>query len=345
MNRRSFLQLGAAVGLSWAAGCRRALQNEVVWALGWLPDVEYGNLWIALDQGYLRQEGVHASYLPGGPNAPQPVVVLAAQQATFGDAEWLPFLDAVAQGNDFVILAAQFPILPTGIITLPRRPMFKPADLVGGRFLVQGPSERNELDATFRINHLPMDFTMIPAGYSPDALMNGQGDAYFCYVTNQPTMLENMGYRIGKDFFVTRIYDLGYKVPSSLLFVERRFLERNRVQLVGFFKALLRARATNLRQTSLAPRLAVDKYGGDLGLDLQQQTTLNSKQVQLEVEPAASIPFWFSHASAENMYRIAAVTGRTKIPPPERLIDLTVLEDAWRSLHPNPAPQETQPSS
>ena len=100
-----------------------------------------------------------------------------------------------------------------------------------------------------------------------------------------------------------------------------------------------------LRQPSLAPRLAVDKYGGDLGLDLQQQTTLNSKQVQLEVEPAATIPFWFSRASAENMYRIAAVTGRTRLPPPERLIDLTVLEDAWRSLHPNPTPPETQPSS
>jgi ABC-type nitrate/sulfonate/bicarbonate transport system substrate-binding protein len=309
-------------------------RNEVVWALGWLPDVEYGNLWVALDKGYMRQEGTKTSYLPGGPNAPQPVVVVAAEQATFGDAEWLPFLDAVAQGNDFVILAAQFPILPTGIITLPRRPMFKPADLVGGRFLVQGPSERNELDATFRINRLPMDFTMIPAGFSPDALINGQGDAYFCYVTNQPTMLENMGLRRNRDFFVTRIYDLGYRVPSSLLFVERRFLARNRAQLVGFFKALLRGRATNLQQPGYAASLAVEKYGGDLGLDLQQQVTLNRLQVLLEVEPGASIPFWFSRKSTEGMYEIAAVTGRKNLPPPERLIDLSLLEEAWRGIAP-----------
>lgn len=314
------------------AGCRRSQSDEIVWALGWLPDVEYGNLWIAFDRGYMRQEGVRASYLPGGPNAPQPVVVVAAQQATFGDAEWLPFLDAVLQGNDFVVLAAQFPILPTGIITLPRRPMFKPADLVGGRFLVQGPSERNELDATFRINRLPMNFTMIPAGFSPDALINGQGDAYFCYVTNQPTMLERMGLRRNKDFFVTRIYDLGYHVPSSLLFVERRFLNRNRAQLIGFFKALLRARATNTQNPNLAPSLAVDKYGGDLGLDLEQQTTLNRLQVPLEVEPGATIPFWFSRESAARMYEIAAVTGRSSLPPQNRLIDLTLLEEAWRSV-------------
>ncbi len=332
MNRRRFVQLSTLVGIAGIAGCKRVERNEIVWALGWLPDVEYGNLWIALDKGYARQEGAKATYLPGGPNAPQPVVVIAAEQATFGDAEWLPFLDAVRQGNDFVVLAAQFPILPTGIITLPKRPMFKPADLVGGRFLVQGPSERNELDATFRINHLPMDFTLIPAGYSPDALINGQGDAYFCYITNQPTMLENMGLRRDKDFFVTRMYDLGYRVPSSLLFVERRFLERNRKQLVGFFKALLRARATSVQDTSYAARLAVEKYGGDLGLDLQQQIKLNSKQVLLEVEPGASMPFWFSKKSMEGMFAIAAVTGRKSLPSPERLIDLSVLEDAWREL-------------
>lgn len=335
MNRRRFVHLGALASVAMAAGCRRLQSDEVVWALGWLPDVEYGNLWVALDKGYTRQEGVRVTYLPGGPNAPQPVVVIAAQQATFGDAEWLPFLDAILQGNKFVVLAAQFPILPTGIITLPRRPMFKPADLVGGRFLVQGPSERNELDATFRINHLPMDFTMIPAGYSPDALINGQGDAYFCYVTNQPTMLENMGLRRGKDFFVTRIYDLGYKVPSSLLFVERKFLDRRRPQLVGFLKALLRARATNAQDPTIAATLAVEKYGGDLGLDLQQQITLNRLQVPLELEPAASVPFWFSPQSVAGMYEIAAITGRRNLPPPERLIDLSLLEEAWDALAPH----------
>lgn len=332
MDRRRFVQLGAFAGIAATTGCRRSRSNEVVWALGWLPDVEYGNLWVALDKGYMRQEGVRASYLPGGPNAPQPVVVVASQQGTLGDAEWLPFLDAVMQGNDFVVIGAQFPVLPTGIITLPKRPMFKPADLVGGRFLVQGPSERNEVYATFKINHLPMDYKLVPVGFSPEALLQGEGDAYFCYVTNQPTMLENMGLRKGKDFFVTRIYDLGYKIPSALLFVERSFLNTQRPQLVGFLKALLRARATNLADNSLAPKLAVEKYGGDLGLDLQQQTTLNSLQGAQEIEPGTNIPFWFSKQSITKMYEIAAVTGRTNLPSPEHTIDLSLLEEAWRDL-------------
>jgi len=341
LNRRRFTQLASFATLAAATGCRHAVPHEIVWSLGWLPDVEYGNLWIALDQGFTKQEGVRASYLPGGPNAPQPVVVVASEQSTFGDAEWLPFLDAVMQGNDFVVLAAQFPILPTGLITLPKRPMRKPADLVGGRFLVQGPSERNELIATFKINRLPMDYKLIPVGFSPEALLQGEGDAYFCYITNQPTMLENMGLKRDKDFFVTRIYDLGYKIPSSLLFVERSFLQRQRKQLVGFLKALLRARVANLANLNLAPRLAVEKYGADLGLELQQQTTLNRLQLQVEVEPGTNIPFWFSQQSIAKMYDIAAITGRTNLPPPSHTIDLSLLEEAWRELNPTTGTTQT----
>jgi len=332
LNRRGFLQLGGLAGLAGLSGCRRSRGDGLVWALGWLPDVEYGNLWVGMDRGYFRQEGVRVGYLPGGPNAPQPVVVVAAQQASLGDAEWLPFLDAVAQGNDFVIVGSQFPILPTGLISLPKRPMLKPADLVGGRFLVQGPSERNELDATFRINRLPMDYKLIPAGFSPEALLNGEGDAYFCYVTNQPTMLENMGLRQGKDFFVTKIYDLGYKVPSSLLFVDRVTLTTKRRQIVGFLKGLLRARADSLTDPTIAARLAVEKYGGDLGLDLKQQVTLNRLQMPLQVEAGATIPFWFQKQSIANMYAVAAVTGRTNLPSPERMVDLSLLEEAYRSV-------------
>jgi ABC-type nitrate/sulfonate/bicarbonate transport system substrate-binding protein len=313
-------------------GCHHQRREGITWALGWIPDVEYGNLWIAMDRGYFKRDHVPVSYAPGGPNAPQPVVVVAAQQANLGDAEWLPFLDAVTQGNDFVIVAAQFPVLPTGIITLPSRPMHKPADLVGGRFLVQGPSERSELEATFRLNHLPMNYKLVPAGFSPEGLLHGDGDAYFCYITNQPTMLENMGLKRDKDFFVTRIYDLGYKVPSSLLFVDRETYTHHRADIVAFLRGLLQARERNLANLNLAPRLAVEHFGADLGLDLEQQTTLNRLQVQLEVEPEATIPFWFPHERTINMWAAAAATGRTQIPSPDKLVDLSMLEEAYHSL-------------
>jgi ABC-type nitrate/sulfonate/bicarbonate transport system substrate-binding protein len=311
--------------------CRHR-SSELIMSLGWVPDVEYADLWVALDRRYLTAAGLRFNYLPGGPNAPQPVLEISAGEADFGDSDWLPFCDAVTQGNDFVILASLFPVAPAGLISLPARPVHTAADLVGKRFLVQGPNERAMLQALFRINRLEENYTMVPVGFSAEPLLEGAGDAYFCFVTNQPQSLTRMGLRQGTDFYVTRLYDLGYRVCTSLLTIERGTLERRRGEMVRFLEALLRGHAANVADPAYGARLAVDRYGADLGLDLQQQTTLNRLQIELEREPGAEIPFWFSEeAFAGTMYSVAHVSGRPPLPSPARLRDMSLLEEAFRA--------------
>jgi ABC-type nitrate/sulfonate/bicarbonate transport system substrate-binding protein len=302
-------------------------------SLGWIPDVEYADLWVALDRGYMVDSGLRFNYLPGGPNAPSPVLEISADEADFGDADWLSFCDAVTQGNDFVILASLFPIGPVGLISLPAHPVHTPADLVGKRFLVQGPTERAVLQALFRINGLAEKYTMVPVGFSAEPLLQGAGDAFFCFVTNQPQSLARRGLRPGVDFHVTRLYDLGYRVCTSLLTIERKTLQRRRGELVRFLSALLRGHAANAGDPAYGARLAVDHFGADLGLDLAQQTSLNQVQIALETEPGSQIPFWFSEeAFAGPMYSIAKVTGRPALPPPARLRDMSLLEEAYHGL-------------
>jgi ABC-type nitrate/sulfonate/bicarbonate transport system substrate-binding protein len=320
------------------AGCRRRRPGELTMALGWVPDVEYADLWVALDRHYIAGEGLRFNYLPGGPNAPQPVLEISAREADFGDSDWLPFCDAVTQGNDFVILASLFPVTPIGLISLPSHPVHTPADLAGKRFLVQGPNERAMLQALFRINGLPENYTMAPVGFSPEPLIEGAGDAYFCFVTNQPQTLKRMGLREGTDFFVTRLYDLGYRVSTSLLTIERTTLKNRRSEMVRFLRALLRGHAVNAADPAYGARLAVDRYGADLGLDLEQQTTLNRLQIPLETEPGSKIPFWISEeAFTGPMYAVARVSGRPKLPPPASLRDMSLLEEAYHSLKEQPS--------
>jgi ABC-type nitrate/sulfonate/bicarbonate transport system substrate-binding protein len=336
MLRRDFLHLGAMAGTALlTAGCRRRQRpGELTMSLGWVPDVEYADLWVALDRQYVADTGLRFNYLPGGPNAPPAVLEISAGEADFGDSDWLPFCDAISQGNDFVILASLFPVAPVGLISLPAHPVHTPADLVGKRFLVQGPNERADLQALFRLNGLKEDYTMVPVGFSPEPLLEGAGDAYFCFVTNQPQSLVRMGLRQGTDFYVTRLYDLGYRVSTALLTIERRTLQRRRGDMVRFLEALLRGHAANAADPAYGARLAVDHYGADLGLDLQQQTTLNRLQVPLGTEPGARIPFWFSEeAFAGSMYSVARVSGRPPLPPPARLRDMSLLEEAYDAIN------------
>lgn len=290
-------------------------------------------MWIALDRDLFAREGVPFKYLSGGPNVPQPVIEIAAGQANIGDSDWLPLVDALSRGNDFVILASLFPVAPTGLISLPRRPVLKPADLVGARLLVQGPAERRVLDATFRLNGLPLEYQFVPVGFSPEALLAGAGDAYYCFVTNQPITLEAMGLKQGADFFVTRMHDLGYRVPSALVIAQRQTIDSHRGLIRGFFKALLRARAINIGDPRMAATLATTRFGGDLGLDLAQQTRLNALQIRLETAPANGLPFWIGEDDvAGTMYQVAKITGHTNLPEVHHLLDNSLLSDAYRAV-------------
>ena len=124
MQRRHFLQgtaMAAATGL--AAPAVRAQAKPVRVAFGWIYNVEYAGIWMALENGYFKEEGLDVKTLPGGPNAPPAPVTVASGGAEIGYGTWLPYLDAVNRGNDFVLVAGTFPVSPLGIISLPGKPM------------------------------------------------------------------------------------------------------------------------------------------------------------------------------------------------------------------------------
>lgn len=335
-TRRRLLNRGTAIAGSLAglSSCRSRDDRDLVYAIGWVPNVEYADLWVAMDRGYFAQEHIALKIWPGGPNAPQPLIQVAARQAHVGEAEWLPLLDAFVRGNEFVIIASIFPLPPAGLMSLPRRPVRRPADLPHCRFLVQGPNERTAVRAIFKLNRLPTDYQLVPAGFSPEALLNGAGDAYYCFVTNQPLVFEGMGMRPGADFFVTRLDELGYKVPSTLIFVERKVLEKRRTQLVGFLRARLRGKAVNDRDPLYAAKLAVNKFGVDLGLILSHELLTNERQLPLYQAPGSRCPFWISESDLrDHMYPAAVASGRTTLPDPSQIMDMSLLEEAYYSLN------------
>ena len=95
----------------------------------------------------------------------------------------------------------------------------------------------------------------------------------------------------------------------------------------------LRGHYANQRDPVAGSRLAVERYGADLGLDLEQQTTLNRLQIPLETAEGAHIPFWISEGLfAGPMYQVARASGRSHLPLPGQLRDMSLLEEAFHSL-------------
>jgi ABC-type nitrate/sulfonate/bicarbonate transport system substrate-binding protein len=291
---------------------------------------------MALENGYFKDEGLDVKTLPGGPNAPPPPVTVASGGAEFGYGVWLPFLDAVGRGNDFVLVAGTFPVSPLGILSLPDKPILKAADIVGKKILAQGPNERTAIDATLALNNLPKQWEFVPAGFSPEPLLAKAGDGYTAYGTNQAVTLEvKMNMVRGKDFFFTSFDSMGYKFYTNLVFVKRDYLAANRPAVVGFLRGLTRGWLEDLKDPSVAAKLCVNKYGADLGLDLKQQTRQNELQYAMLKSPTKpDLPLLSldRDAIAGPMMAAAKASGRDNPPEVDKICDFTVMQEVHASL-------------
>jgi ABC-type nitrate/sulfonate/bicarbonate transport system substrate-binding protein len=345
ISRRNLLKAAAAPPVIAAAGVlsrneasAQALTpalTPLTVALTWITNVEYAGLWIGIDKGHFREEGLEIKYLSGGPNAPAPLVTVAAGKAEIGYANWFPFLDAVNKGNDFVLIGHTFPVSPLGILSLAAKPIRKPADLVGAKILAQGPTERTAVEAALALNNLPKNVQFVPAGFSPEPLLSRQGDGYTAFVTNQAITLENMGLVRDKDFYFVSFDELGYHTYASGLFTSRAMLQSSRPRVVAFMRALTRGWQENERDPALAPKLVLEKFGVDLGLNPKQQARQNQVQLALTRNPKAPQKGVLELARdtlTGPMYDAARATGRTDLPPVEKIADFSIMDEVYRTL-------------
>ncbi|MCM5558895.1 ABC transporter substrate-binding protein [Pleomorphomonas sp. JP5] len=330
LSRRQLLRASAAAGFATMLPASLAFAaTPVKLAMGWVPNVEHAGVWIALEKGYFAAEGVDFSYSPGGPNAPDPLVVLESGKAQLAASDWLPFMDAYQKNNDLVILASAFPTSPAALLSLAKKPVREPKDLVGARILGQGPGNKTVVEIILRTAGLPLEYTMVPTGFSPEPLLAGDGDAYFCFATNQPITLEKMGLVEGKDFFVTLQDTLGYKAPGGVLVAHKSFVKENRAALVNYFKAYIKGWKENAIDPKVAAELTVNKFGADLGLDIDQQIRQNELQIPLTTAAGSDKLFWFDPALVDGpMAEVARLSGHKDVPPAKDLIDLGPLEEA-----------------
>src|SRR5260370_38616463 len=80
MQRRNFIRATGALALggSIGAGPVSAQAKPVRVALGWINNAEYAGVWMALENGYFKEEGLEGKSPPGGPTAPPPPGTRAA---------------------------------------------------------------------------------------------------------------------------------------------------------------------------------------------------------------------------------------------------------------------------
>lgn len=324
----------AAAGSATTAAAAAAAMTEAkaAVAMGWIKNVEYGGSWVALEKGYYGEEKLTVDYRQGGPNAPAATVAVAAGDAQIGvDANLQQLLEAIGKGNDFVIFGTQYQTSPGAVLSLIKKPVKTPADLVGIKFLGQEGVERT-IDAVLTKAGLPKDYTFVKAGFTPDPLLEGAGEAYSCFAVNQPITLEGKGLVQDKDFVVTTWAALGLPSYANLFFSTRAYLEENRDVVVRFMRATIKGWEANAADTALGAKLAVEKYGVDLGLDIKQQTRQNELQIPLMKSSLTDSKGLFRvdpDLLGGDMYAALKAAGLSTLPDVAKIVDTSVLDEVY----------------
>jgi len=301
--------------------------------LNWIPNSQYAGEWLAADGGYFEKEGLDVTFDAGGPNTPQAVVAVSGGSSDIGYSGWFPFLDALVQGNPMVAIAASEPKSPLGILSLARKPILKPADLVKSKILIQGANQRAAVEATLSLNGLPNDYVAVPAGFSPEPLLAGQGDGYTGFSTNEVVAVEKTGLKLGKDFFFVSFDDLGYKSYGAVLFCTRTFLTNNRPAVVGYVRAIIQGWRKNDERPEEGARLAVERFGRDYGLDLAQERVMNERHIPLtKANDNRKLLALDLNEMSGPMYAAARATGRKNLPNPDTIADFAVVDEAHAKL-------------
>ncbi len=235
INRREFLTTGAEVvgGLTVfgaIAGCGKSSSESsgtskatnglttATMQLLWIFNVQFAGSYIAQNRGYYRAAGVDLHFLPGGVTiTPEPVI--ASGRALVGISSPSLTGAAVNQGADLKIIGAGYQINPDCLISLAKKPITTPRDVVGKRIGVQA-NIATVWDAFVKVNKLGGKFTQVPVQADPSPLAAGEIDGYVGFYTNEANILRVRGVPVHtllfSDYGLPLLYETYACTASSL---------------------------------------------------------------------------------------------------------------------------------
>ncbi|PZX06781.1 ABC transporter substrate-binding protein [Celeribacter halophilus] len=319
LPRRRFLQGAAAFGGLALAGPLRA-QAAVNFQLSWLPSVQFGGSYIALDKGYWSEEGLEVALQSGGPNAPvEPPVVSGTALMGISAADYTAA--AVEQGAPFKIIAVAMQKNPFSIASLPANPVNEPKDLEG-KSIGMATSNMPVLQALCEINGVDIDkIEVVPTQYDAAPLVSGQVDCLLCWKTDLPVAMTVAGV----ENTVMLLADFGYAVHSQTYIATEDAIKNDRATLLSLLKGEVRGWQDYEKDTDAAAALTVEMFP-DSGLDLETQKIQAAAQVGLMYSDLTeSKGFgWFTEETVAANIETLGLLGRTVS---EELWDRSLLEE------------------
>ncbi len=276
--------------------------------LDWIDDIEFAGSYIARSSGYYQRAGLSVTLLPGGPNTSvEPIVV--SGKALVGISGPDLTSAAINNGADLKIIGAQMQKAPQAIMSLAKRPINGPKDMIGKKIGVQAGNLLS-FRAFLELQGIPeAKVDIVPVQFDPSPLAAGTVDGWYAFITNEPFLLAAKGVAT-KSWL---LYDYGYRLYSGTYLASASSLDNpsERAKVVALMKGEIQGWQKAFLDPTLAAHLTVDVYGKSDGLDVRtQQEELGAYQKLFQTGTTARHGlFWMSPADVAANIRTLSLVG------------------------------------
>jgi NitT/TauT family transport system substrate-binding protein len=183
--------------------------------MGYIPNVQYAPLYVAVEKGYFRQAGLEIEF--DYSSETDGVALVGANELPFSLVSGEQVLLARAQGLPVVYVMAWWQDYPVAVAAMTEQGIRTPADLEGKKIGLPGLYGANYIGLRALLNAGGLDeedVILDSVGYNQvEALVSGRDEAVAIYANNEPIQLQHLGYTVD----LIRVADYSRLASNGLL--------------------------------------------------------------------------------------------------------------------------------